>query len=75
MNEEFRKILAEIKANSAKLDSCKLHKFDRLERTPGKKFTCQNCDGEVNVTFVHAYIQGYKAAGGDPNDIMEGYDK
>lgn len=70
---DTKKILAEVKENTRKLDSCDRHLFNG-ERVPfGKKYTCLKCGGKLNGTDVLYYINGYEAAGGDCDDIYPGW--
>lgn len=66
-------ILAEIRANTKKLDNCKLHKFSGERMPPGNKHTCLNCGGQMKGSDVLWYIAGYEAGGGDCNDIYPGW--
>jgi len=69
-------ILAEIKANRARLDGCARHRFE-LGDPPykfGMKLTCTNCGGVMDAVHAFSYTQGYKAAGKDPNEIIPGYE-
>lgn len=70
----FELIYAEVKANQQRLDSCKRHHFPTLPPfTPSAKFTCSNCGGEMRHDCAAAYTRGYAAAGGDPNEIIPGW--
>lgn len=66
-------ILKSIRANSKKLQECKCHKFSGERMPPGNNYTCLNCGGEMKGRDVLFYIEGYKAAGGDCNDIYPGW--
>lgn len=73
--EESKALLAEIRANQKSLDECPRHFFD-LGPPPyrfGLKLTCQNCGGEMDAVKAFVYIQGYEAAGGNPNDVMPSF--
>lgn len=68
-------LLEEIKANRARLDGCAKHRFD-LGPPPykfGMKLTCANCGGVLDAVQAFRYVEGYTAAGGDPNDVIPGY--
>lgn len=70
--EDMNKILAEIKANSAKLDGCIVHDFsiclDRRTKQPiaeptpqqtfGGRWRCKNCGGEVDASAKRWYNLG-----------------
>lgn len=73
--EESAALFAEVKANQARLDRCKRHLFE-LGPPPyrfGMKLTCQNCGGTIDAIKAFVYVQGYEAAGGDPNDVIPGF--
>ncbi len=66
-----------IKENIAKLDNCVKHKFTLDAEPPyqfGMKLTCENCQGEMKAVDAFRYVQGYKAAGGNPNEVIPGYE-
>lgn len=76
MTIDSKAILAEIKANRAKLDGCARHRFE-LGDPPykfGQKFTCSNCGGTMDAVQAFRYCQGFKAAGGNPNEVIPGYE-
>lgn len=68
----MNQIIAEIKANSAKLDACILHDFsiclDRVTKKPidnpepkqmfGAKWRCKNCGGDVDAMAKRWYNLG-----------------
>lgn len=71
-----RKLLEAIRANQTKLADCPKHFFD-LGEPPyrfGMKVTCQNCGGFMNATDILPYAQGYKAAGGNPNEVVTNFE-
>lgn len=73
--QEAGELYAEIRANQNRLDACKRHRFD-LGDPPyefGMKVTCQNCGGEMDAIKAFVYVQGYEAAGGDPNDVIPNF--
>ena len=74
--EESRALFEQVKANRPKLDACPKHRFD-VGDPPyrfGAKFTCTNCGGEMDAVQAFRYCQGFKAAGGDPNEVIPGYE-
>lgn len=73
MKIDAKKMLAEVRANIDALDGCPLHKFNPEHWRPGKPVTCTQCGGHMPLTRATAYMAGYKAAGGDSNDIWPGY--
>lgn len=65
-----------VKENRNKLDACTRHNFT-IKNVPmelGAKVKCNNCGGWLDLTRVNDYCRGYKAAGGNPNDIVEGFE-
>lgn len=74
--EESRALFEQVKANRAKLDACQKHHFN-IGDPPyrfGAKFTCTNCGGEMDAVQAFRYCQGFKAAGGNPNEVIPGYE-
>lgn len=65
-----------IKANRKRLDECPKHRFD-LGEAPyriNQRATCLNCHGEMELNAINQYRLGYRAAGGNPNDIVPGWE-
>lgn len=62
-------MLAEIKQNHRNLNRCPQHLFPFKESNLGQKHSCANCGGTMRLTEISYYCRGYKAAGGDPNEI------
>lgn len=74
LKKESPSIMAEVKANRAKLDGCYRHLFDIPKPiTMGAKYHCQKCGGQTSLTDIGWYIRGYVAHGGDANDIVPGW--
>ncbi len=69
--------LAKIRKNINNIERCKKHRFDpdNYGRKPGAKATCLNCGGVMRLTEVGSYLQGFKAAGGDTEEVWPGYYK
>ena len=73
---EAHELLKEIKANHARLNSCAKHAFGTVigDRSGGysprqNMRTCQHCGGTMEDSQIIIYAKGYKAAGGNPDDI------
>lgn len=69
-------IWADVKANHARLLSCKTHRFpDAVANPPkfGGKVKCERCEGVMSLTDASHYFDGFAAAGGDPNDVWPGF--
>jgi hypothetical protein len=58
-------LLADIKANQAKLSACSVHRFPD-EIAFGDHWVCERCGGHMQVGEALSYCRGYRAAGGDP---------
>lgn len=56
--EEAREILAEVKANIAKLQSCQRHEFDQMDGSQFAKFRCRHCGGIARGVEVVWYRRG-----------------
>ena len=60
---QAERIMAEVRENIRKLDSCILHDFS-IDLTPGrpwgKKWQCSKCGGEVDCTKKQWYELGIK---------------
>lgn len=74
----FQGMIGEVRQNLTTIDNCPRHrvsasKFDQYEQ--GMTITCEVCGGKFTRVYLGNYIQGYKAAGGDPNDIVPGWEK
>lgn len=71
---EIDDIWRSVKANRAKLKSCKRHGFTGGKITNlGDKYRCLHCGGTESLSNVAAYIEGYEAAGGNADDIWPGW--
>ena len=68
-------IWEEVKANRAKLDACARHRFLPVPVKMGDKVTCVVCGGILSLSALDSYVRGYKASGGNPDDIWPGYFK
>jgi hypothetical protein len=73
MSIDGKKLLAEIQANSKLIANCPRHRVDPTNHKFGQKMTCLNCGGKRDAYSFLMYARGYKAAGGDPNDIWPGW--
>jgi hypothetical protein len=68
-------IFAEVKADAERLAKCKRHLFN-IDLPPyafGQKSTCVGCGGSMKLVDALRYVQGYEAAGGNPNTIIPGW--
>ena len=66
----------QVKENRLKLDSCARHDFGKVvgDRSGGASpranmRTCRRCEGRMEDHDIVIYAKGYKAAGGNPDDI------
>jgi hypothetical protein len=73
LKTDGQRIWAEIKANASLLKACPRHKIDPEARRFGKKSVCLNCHGQMDLGEWLSYTAGYKAAGGNPDDVWPGW--
>jgi hypothetical protein len=72
---EARAMWEEVKANQSRLDGCPAHRFDMGEVVMlGQRIKCEACGGIMSLTDATMYVRGYKAAGGDPNNVWPGFE-
>ena len=71
-HEESQKMFDEVKANISLLHSCSKHRFAEspTKHTFGERVECERCHGRMGVLDALHYTRGYRAAGGDPADVM-----
>lgn len=75
MDKRHEEILEGVKENISRLKGCSKHKFIKPDQPwMMKLIPCEHCGGVMRLTDIGRYIEGYKAAGGNPNDIMEGFE-
>lgn len=74
-NLDAREILAEVRENIRRLKSCPRHTVDPASRVFGQPTYCIHCGGKLRAEELMQYIAGYRAAGGNANDIWPGYDQ
>lgn len=68
--EEARKMLDEVRENARRLYSCPRHSFGIvLSGHIKNNHVCRNCCGNMSERDIILYARGYKAAGGNPNDV------
>lgn len=56
-----------VKENGKVLINCKQHSFSF---DLNDKLKCKNCGGFMRIDLIFAYQNGFKAAGGNPKDIL-----
>jgi hypothetical protein len=63
-------LLANIRANRDRVEGCKRHRiiWPAIRRF-GMKLDCAACGGKLSLSEVGAYVRGYMAAGGNPDDV------
>lgn len=67
-----KEALLKIKANTARLNACPLHRIEAGDYKFGQKLTCRECGGQIDGPALLQYARGYAAAGGDPGLIWPG---
>ena len=72
--EQVRQLFEEAKENTRRRSECKQHSFPAFERKLGQRFICASCGCNADLMYVATYAAGFKAAGGDPNSIIPGYE-
>lgn len=70
-----KRILTEIRENSVRLNNCPMHHFTYEKLELGQRLKCDNCGGQMQITDAGYYVKGYKAAGGDPENVWPGWEK
>lgn len=70
---DVKAVLADAVANRKRLLACPRHRFEPvvIERL-GTHHACLVCGGVMRLTEIGDYARGYRAAGGDPDDIWPG---
>lgn len=73
MKIDAKALLAEVRANLDRLEACPRHQFDAVPAVLlSDKHACLRCGGTMDVVAIGQYARGYKAAGGNPDDIWPG---
>ena len=85
--QSYDELWKEAVSNQAKLDACDKHAFvwpvdpanyveigGERRLAVGSKIVCAKCNGQMKALLAMQYVMGYKAAGGNPNDVMPGWD-
>lgn len=74
--DEARALMAQIKENHRKLNSCPKHVFGDVvgagafeQPRNSRERICTSCGGEMADLKIILYVRGYKAAGGNPDDV------
>lgn len=65
---------AEVKENHRKIRECARHRFEAVQVVLGQRLQCKQCGGTMGLISIGDYIAGYKAAGGDANDIWPNFE-
>lgn len=71
--EEYANLWAEVRENRLKLKACPAHRFGAGTYVFGKKMTCLECGGTMRGDEMSSYLEGFKAAGGNPVDVWPDY--
>ncbi|RRJ97850.1 hypothetical protein Ga0100231_005165 [Opitutaceae bacterium TAV4] len=72
--EEVRAIAKRVMANSAKLNACPRHDFERIEGEPNpfrQKYRCKVCGGEIRGEDFHWWSRGWKDGGGWKEEVFQ----
>lgn len=67
----IKRIFEQVKQNQAKLKGCKRHRFGIIAHVGRSLDTheCLECGGSMKFHDIYVYSLGYKANGGNPDDI------
>lgn len=71
---DVQKIWRKARENNKRIESCSRHVFPADSVRLGVKYRCLNCRGEMDAVSVKYYIEGYMAAGGNPDVIWPGWE-
>lgn len=73
--QEVQSIWEEVKENHRRWRSCPRHRFSTPEGgvTIGTKLVCECCGATADLVKISTYIEGYVAAGGNPDDVWPGF--
>lgn len=77
MNDTTMRLWRKVKDNRDRLNACSKHKFD-CPNPPyklGMKLVCLNCGAEMRGEAIFEYMNGFIAAGGNPNEVIEGWNE
>ena len=74
--EQVSSIWDQVQANLKQLRSCKRHTFLIPKGRIGLNddLHCGKCGGTMRHVSVRTYVDGYIAAGGDPEDVWPGWE-
>lgn len=72
--EEAKALATKVRDNLGRLKSCHCHLFLDFDQAGlGAKLRCEHCGGEMRISDVINYVRGYIAAGGNPEDVAQGW--
>ncbi|MCY1546745.1 hypothetical protein D9M68_827580 [compost metagenome] len=82
MSTDIERAIAQVKENHERLAHCRKHRFvipdGFMELDPAQKASatleCAACGGRLPLGHAKAYADGFKAAGGDSEGILPGYE-
>lgn len=73
MNLDVRSVLADAVANRKRLLACPRHQFEPATlESRYARHECLQCGGLMRLSDIGNYTRGYRAAGGDPDDVWPG---
>lgn len=74
---KYKSLWEQVKANQDKLRSCPAHKFGKVlgaRNNPPSGYPCENCKGYMSAHNIYIYTRGFKAAGGNPDNVALFFD-
>jgi hypothetical protein len=72
--EDVKRAWEAARQNFEQLEACSAHHFDSTEPVkPGLTVRCKKCGGLMTMQQAAMYATGFRAAGGDPNEVWPAY--
>lgn len=73
MSIDMKALMDEAKGEIARRAGCPRHSFKaQASYSFGAKLTCEVCGASMRLTDISTYARGYRAAGGNLDDILPG---
>lgn len=66
---DTRTLFAQAMEKVARRQACPRHHFPDAPRRVGEKLVCAHCGVDMRMDHVTLNLEGYAAAGGDPEDV------
>lgn len=73
MSIDAKAMITQVRAELDRRNGCPRHHFEaRVRYQLGDKLTCTVCGCSMRTSEIALYARGYRAAGGDPDDVLQG---